>query len=113
MFTVLAVKLDFTQFPEFNTQVQEYATELCLGVYDAIDVLNVVHRVEELFKFPVLEAIISYNGYNVHVIRTSLTTVTRPHHRWGLCVYNSNIQTQVTHMRNGIDQPYTGLTEDQ
>ena len=28
-------------------------------------------------------------------------------------MYNSNIQTQVTHMRNGIDQPYTGLTEDQ
>jgi hypothetical protein len=28
-------------------------------------------------------------------------------------VYNSNIQTQVTHMRNGLDQPYTGLTQDQ
>ena len=70
MFTVLDIKLDFTQFPHFDTQDREYATELCLGEYDAIDVLNVVHRVEELFKFPVLEAIISYNGYNVHVNRT-------------------------------------------
>ena len=32
---------------------------------------------------------------------------------WGLCVYNSSITNTLTNMRNGIDQPYTGLTEDQ
>ena len=70
MFTVLDIKLDFTQFPHFDTQDQEYANGV-KGEYDAIDVLNVVHRVEELFfKFPVLEAIISYNGQNVYVNKT-------------------------------------------
>tara|TARA_Y100000287_G_C14180901_1_gene334875 strand:+ start:606 stop:935 length:330 start_codon:yes stop_codon:yes gene_type:complete len=56
--TVLDVQLDFTNFPEFDEKDKEHAKELCLGEYQTIDCLSCVSKITELFKFPVISAII-------------------------------------------------------